>query len=164
MLIYVKAVHYDFYKRRIDELVSAFPNAFNKRFPHPLAIGIHHQLAARTQFSPKEISVLLRIWTHRIEYLAMGCSIGSRVDLDGNLTLIDPEHVKGFVAVHKRMSDAFVKRFAKSFQKEFGRPAFIAVPISQRKEINFAKSEEECSGSCGSCKNCGSGTHSGTAN
>ncbi|MFW3388651.1 UNVERIFIED_CONTAM: ProQ/FINO family protein [Kocuria sp. CPCC 205274] len=149
MLIYVKAVHYDFYKRRIDELVSAFPHAFNKQFPHPLAIGIHKQLEERTGFSPKEISVLLRIWTHRIEYLSMGCSVGSRVDLDGNLTLISADHIKGFVAAHEKMSDHFVKRFSKHFLKVYGRPAFIAVPISQRKEISFAE-EEESSGDSGS--------------
>lgn len=154
MLIFVKAVHYDFYKRRINELCEAFPVAFNKHFPQPLAIGIHHQLAARTSFSPKEISVLLRIWTHRIEYLAMGQSVGSRVDLDGNLSLIAPEHVVGFVNVHKRMSDSFIVRFSKRFEKEFGRPAFIAVPISQRKEIEFA-GKEECSGACTECENCG---------
>ncbi|MCS5736931.1 ProQ/FinO family protein, partial [Herbiconiux daphne] len=65
MLIYVKAVHYDFYKRRIDELCDQFPGVFNKRFPHLLAIGIHKQLAERTSFTEKEIGVLLRVWTHR---------------------------------------------------------------------------------------------------
>ena len=146
MLIHVKATHYDFYKRRINELCDAFPLAFSKSFPHPLVIGIHKQLAERTSFTPKEISVLLRIWTHRAEYLAMGQSVGSRVDLDGNLTLMSEEHVKGFVAIHPKMRDHFIKGFSKRFKKAYGRPAFLAVPISLRKEIEV----KGCSG----CENC----------
>lgn len=132
MLIHVKAVHYDFYKRRINELCAMYPELFNKQFPWPLAIGIHRKLAEETSFSPAEIKVLLRIWTHRFEYLAMGQSVGSRMDLKGALSLMSPEHVGQFVQYHKRMRPASVLRFAKHFHKRFGNPAFIAVPVKER--------------------------------
>lgn len=152
MLIHVKAVHYDFYKRRIGDLVAAFPHAFNKCFPHPLAIGIHKQIVERTDFTAKEVSVLLRVWTHRAEYLAMGQSIGSRIDLDGNLSLMSPEHVRCFVNYHKRMNPKFIKAFTTIFGKAFGRPAFLAVPISERQELFDGTKEKGCGG-CGS-SNC----------
>lgn len=166
MLIRSKAVHFDFYKRRINELVEQFPSVFDKAFPYPLAIGIHEELAKRTEFSSVEIAALLRIWTHRCEYYCMAQSVGSRVDLDGNLTLMTPEHVAYFASVHPRISDEAIKHFAHIFRKKFGRPAFIAVPIKLRKEIELGTTQEkgscdghadetECGGSgtcCGNCK------------
>lgn len=132
------AVEFDFYKRRIGELCEQYPNIFNKRMPLPLAVGVHHQLVEDTEFSYEEISVLLKIWVRRWEYLCMAASLGRRFDLDGNETgWIAPEELKGFIKGTIRLRPAVLKIFCKRFLKETGRPALICVPIKERPELEM---------------------------
>ncbi|MFW3387941.1 UNVERIFIED_CONTAM: hypothetical protein RF648_18215, partial [Kocuria sp. CPCC 205274] len=68
-------------------------------------------------------------------------SVNNRIDLDGNVTSITDEHREGFVDYFKRLSNQQIRRFNKRFLKQFGRPAFLSVPISMRKDN--AKDGEE---------------------
>ena len=57
----VTPVQYDFYKRRMPELIEKFPILFYKRFPEPLALGITDRLVEATDFTKEEIGHLLYV-------------------------------------------------------------------------------------------------------
>lgn len=131
------AVKYDFYKRRMQELIDLYPHLFDKRYPVPLAIGIHKKLIKETHFTKQEISALLWVWVHRFEYVMMALSMGSRVDMDGKLTLISDEDRLGFIAAYKQYTinnrrQKRIEKFCKRHLKVFGRPALLGLPIRDR--------------------------------
>lgn len=137
------AVELDFYKRRIGELCEQFPVAFNKRMPLPLTIGIHYQLLEDTDFTEKEIGVLLKIWVNRWEYKCMAASVAHRYDLQGIETgWIHSKEMNGFISAVVKLRPAVLKIFCKRFLKETGRPGLICIPISKRPELEIDHESE----------------------
>lgn len=141
----ISAVKYDFYKRRMPELISQFPDLFNKRYPVPLGIGTCEHLVKLTSFTKKEVSVLLYVWCGRVEYTLMALSMGSRVGIDSDdpnlriLKLMDDGHRTGFKASFKEIKPSRIKRFCKGHLKEFGRPALLSLPIRERPDLGTFK-------------------------
>lgn len=121
-------VHYDFYKRRMGELIEQFPELFNRATPEPLAVGITNKLVVLTQFSRKEIAVLMRVWCSRREYTMMACSVGSRVDVDGSLHLISEKHLQHYLSQLEKMNPKHMQDFAIDFELTYDRKPFASAP------------------------------------
>lgn len=137
------AVEFDFYKRRIGELCAQFPEAFNKRFPLPLSIGIHIQLLEATQFTEEEIHVLLKIWVNRWEYKCMATSSGRRFDVFGvESGWIHASEMVGFIKQTVNLRPQVLRIFCKRYLKATGRPALICIPINQRPELEIDHESE----------------------
>lgn len=137
------AVEFDFYKRRIGELCEQFPEAFNKRFPLPLSIGIHHQLLESTQFTEKEISALLKVWVNRWEYKCMATSVGRRFDIFGvESGWIHAKEMNGFIKETVRLRPQVLRIFCKRYLKKTGRPALICIPVGDRPELEIDHESE----------------------
>jgi|AKYZ01.1.fsa_nt_gi ProQ/FINO family. len=120
----VSPVQYDFYSRRMPELIERFPHLFNKKFPEPLAIGTTKVLAELTDFTEFEIGQLLYVWCGRYEYLCMATSVGSRVAVDGSMKLMDPVQLRGFQKNVLRLNPNRLRQFARDFKIMYERNAF----------------------------------------
>lgn len=140
-MAFIKAVEYDFYIRRMPELIKQFPSVFDKKYPKVLSIGIDRQIAEQTDFTLEEAGVLMKIWTARREYKAMGCSVNRRHDLDGFSSPMSEAHMQCFIGHFKKFPYGFVPKYAEGFKKQFKRPAFLNVPIPVR--IEYAEREEK---------------------
>lgn len=127
----VTVVQYDFYKRRMPEIISKFPHLFNKRFPEPLAVGITQELAAATDFTEFEIGKLMYVWCGRHEYLCMATSVGYRLHLDGTIQLLDPVHMGHFQHAVGRLMPARVMKFANDFFNMYQYDAFGGFPAGE---------------------------------
>ena len=128
MTLKINAIKYDFYKRRMPELIERFPNLFNKTVPEPLAVGITNELVELTNFSFKEISALLTVWTSRHEYVMGLCSFGSRLNTAGFLTLVKPEHVTHAISRLEKYHLNMVATYARNFEIKYARKPFASVP------------------------------------
>ncbi|AEK82037.1 hypothetical protein [Salmonella phage 7-11] len=122
----VSPVQYDFYKRRMPELIEKYPHLFNKKFPEPLAIGTTQELVKYTDFTEHEISQLLYVWCGRAEYLCMATSVGSRVGLDGSMQLMHPQQLRGFQKAVLRLNPKRLQQFARDFKVLYEREAFAS--------------------------------------
>lgn len=128
MTLKINAIKYDFYKRRMPELIERFPNLFNKTVPEPLAVGITNELVELTNFSFKEIAALLTVWTSRHEYVMGLCSFGSRLNTAGFLTLVKPEHVTHAISRLEKYHLNMVATYARNFEIKYARKPFASVP------------------------------------
>lgn len=137
----VTAVEYDFYIRNMPKLIKAYPNIFDKKFPKILSLDIREQIVENTDFTTEQADALMKIWTRRREYKAMGCSVTSRYSLDGFQRPLTQAHIMCFVGHFKSMPWGFPGKFAAGFKKLFKRPAFTHVPAPVR--IDYAEKEEQ---------------------
>lgn len=129
---------HEFYKRRMPELISAYPELFNLKFPKPLGIGITNDLVNRSPFTKKEISILLHVWCGRREYTMMAVSTKCRTTFTGELIPLTEEHIHGFVSSFSEIGPRRVKRFCKNYIKEFNKAPLRWVPIDLRPDLgNF---------------------------
>lgn len=124
----ITPIEYDFYKRRIGELVTQFPHVFNKKFPLPLAIGITQQIADSTEFEYREAAALMKVWCARREYFMMMSSVGSRQDLAGEMSLLNPVHLAHAASMLANFPLKAAASFARSFRMEFGLEPFRMIP------------------------------------
>ena len=122
----VSPVQYDFYQRRMPELIAQFPHMFNKKFPEPLAIGTTQELVELTNFTEFEIGQLLYVWCGRHEYLCMATSVGSRVALDGSMKLMNQTQLRAFQINVLRLNPKRLRQFARDFQVMYERNAFAS--------------------------------------
>lgn len=131
--------HIEFYRRVFPELKALNPQLFNKSFPLPLAIGIHKELAERTRFSPKEISILLAVWTRRSEYLFMMSNSEHRYDLELNQTELAIEHYND--AIVKVINESGTKRYRR-WAKRFAKLNEVATTVTPVIGDDFASDED----------------------
>lgn len=124
----INPIQFDFYKRRMPELIERFPNLFNKFLPEPLAVGITQELVELTDFSYREMSALIKVWTNRHEYMMMLCSVGNRQDLQGRISLVKPEHLAHAASRIGKYHLNMVASFARNFEIKYGRKPFGGVP------------------------------------
>lgn len=128
---------YAVYKKSIEELLVLFPTVFCKDFPLPLGIGVHKQIKAVTGWSRFRVHAVMSIWTSRMEYTLMACSLGKRFDLNGNVaSLISEDNMQHFVmklGMFKKVDR--IKKFCKDYLSENKNPALICVPMKQRPDL-----------------------------
>lgn len=128
----VTPAQYEFYKRRMPEIISRYPELFNKRFPEPLAIGITKQLAEATGMTKKEIGHLLYVWCGRHEYLMMMCSSRFRHGLDFMVSSeISDVHRYGYFKRVNGMRTGTVRRWVRDFETAFEVKPFDFMPDDQ---------------------------------
>lgn len=130
----ITPIQYDFYKRRMPELIARFPHLFDKRFPIPLAIGITQEIADWSEFSYLEASVLLKVWCARNEYKMMMCSVGSRQDTQGNMTLLEAKHLDHAASFLPHIHRKRISTFARAFRLEYGLNPFKLIPEDKNPE------------------------------
>lgn len=103
------------YRSKIEVLVQAFPEAFNKKLPRPLKIGVHNDLnskAAELNLTEEEIQSCLSIWTQRREYILGACRLQRRYDLDGSVVeVISLDHLQSFANRLARMYSRLNRNF-----------------------------------------------------
>lgn len=124
-----KKLAYLTYKENIDLLVKLYPASFNKQFPLPLELNVHKEIARKTGWSAEKTSMVLNIWTTRMEYVMMACSTGKRFKLHSVAmkirSPIDPEPMAGFSNRLKSFRDrGRVVKFKHDFLYKFGYEAF----------------------------------------
>lgn len=127
----VTPIQYDFYKRRMPELIEQFPLLFNKRFPEPLALGIAERLVDATLFTKEEIGHLLYVWCGRHEYLMMMCSTIYRMDLDLSYDLISYEHQQGYFKRVNGLNPKRIRQWARDFEIMYEMKPFTQMPDEQ---------------------------------
>lgn len=126
------------YKANIAVLVEKFPLTFNKEFPLPLALGSHKEIHKATGWPKWKVHAVMCVWTARMEYVMMACSVKHRYHLNGAaMEYISEEHCKNFIIrlnnfrIRERIAD-----FVKVYYKQHKTPALMSVPVKQRPDLS----------------------------
>ena len=131
-------VWFKLYKAHIDKLIELYPEAFNKEYPLPLALGVHKTIQKAVKWPPYRLHAVMAIWTSRMEYNLMANTTGKRYSLEGKeVSSISEEHQNQFIIrLNMFKNRQRIADFCKDYSKQFKRLPLACVPIKSRPNLS----------------------------